>query len=123
VLLLAAAAHHFARVRCCDLNPWLGGGFGMFSTADARRLRAWRVDAGGDRRVPIPDDLADAAERCEALPDEARLRSLATALAAAPEQAGAAVRVEVWRTRFGADLRPEPQRLRAVTVDAAPAPR
>jgi hypothetical protein len=95
----------------------------MFSTADARELRAWRVAAAGEERVAIPGDLADAAARCEALPTEARLRALAAALAEAPEHAGAALRIEVWRTRFGPDLRPDPELLRTVTVDGSRAPR
>lgn len=110
-------------MRCCELNPWLGGGFGMFSTADARELRAWRVSAAGEERVAIPAELADAAARCEALPTESRLRALASAFAAAPEHAGSALRVEVWRTRFGADMRPAPERLRAVTIDGPREPR
>jgi hypothetical protein len=123
-LLLAVAAGHFALARCCDLNPWLGGGFGMFSTVDERSVRAFRVGTDGEAPLAIPDELDDTADRCEALPRAPRLRALALALAELPEQGGASVRVEVWETHFaGPDLRPAPRRLNAASVDAAAAPR
>jgi hypothetical protein len=117
-LLLALAALHFALVRCCALHPWLGGGFGMFSTVDERRLRLFRIDAGGERQLDVPPELEDAAERVEALPSEAWLRAFVGALAEDPELAGAALRAEVWETRFDASMRPVPRRLAGVAVDA-----
>jgi hypothetical protein len=115
-LLLALAGAHFALVRCCALHPWLGGGFGMFSTVDARHLQAWRQEDGAWAPVELPPDLEDAAERAEALPSRARLRSLARALARSGP--GAPVRVEVWETRFDAAMQPVPRRLRAEEVGA-----
>ena len=87
-LLVAVAAAHFGLVRCCALHPWLGGGFGMFSTVDERHFRALRIDAEGEQPVELPPELEDAAERAEALPSEARLRALAGALATDPALAG-----------------------------------
>jgi hypothetical protein len=110
-LLLALAGLHFALVRCCSLHPWLGGGFGMFSTVDERQLRLFRVDAGGERPLEVPPELEDFAERVEALPIETWLRAFVGALAEDPELAGAALRAEVWETRFDASMRPVPRRL------------
>ncbi len=124
--LIAIAVNHFVLVRCCDLHPWLGGGFGMFSTVDARALGAWRVESRGEERLAVPRGLEDQAKRAEALPTEDRLaalaRELVKATSASPRDgAGAAervaVRVEVWETRFDREMRPEPRRLRSVTVD------
>jgi hypothetical protein len=118
-LLAGVAVMHFALVRCCSLHPWLGGGFGMFSTVDERRLLAFRIGAGGEQPLELPYELEDAAERAEALPREARVRAVAEALAA--QQPGAqAVRVEVWEMRFGPEMERQPQRLRAVRVEVAP---
>jgi hypothetical protein len=113
------AAAHFALRAAYDLHPWLGGGFGMFSTVDERRLFAWRVEAGGLRRLELPNDLDDAAERAEALPSEARLRAIADSLVAR-EPGGGAVRVEVWEARFGPSMAPELHRLRSVERSGAP---
>jgi hypothetical protein len=118
-LLVGVAGLHFALVRCCQLHPWLGGGFGMFSTVDERRLLAWRIDAGGEQPLELPYALEDAAERAEALPREARVRAVAEALAASLTGARA-VRAEVWEMRFGPEMQREPQRLRAVRVEVAP---
>src|SRR4030095_13118057 len=81
-LLLALAASRLALRRCCQLHPWLGGGFGMFSSVDERRLRASRTDAGGERELVLPPELDDAAERAEAFPVESWLRWIAETLAA-----------------------------------------
>jgi hypothetical protein len=117
-LLLAVAAHHFWLVQARSLHPWLGGGFGMFSTVDARSVVALRAGGASEERIPLPDELEDAAERCEALPGPARLQALADALAELPEQAGAVVRVEVWEAGFGPDLRPTWRPLGAAVSDA-----
>jgi hypothetical protein len=114
-LLLGVAANHFALARRCGLHPWLGGGFGMFSTVDTREVHAWRISAGGEERLALPRDLEEAARRAEALPSERRVADLARDLArSGPADAG--VRVEVWETRFGSSMRPEPRRLRSVTL-------
>ena len=116
-LLLGIAASHFLLVRRSDLHPWLGGGFGMFSTVDTRRVLAWRAGPGGGERVPIPPDLEDAAKRAEAMPTGGRLAALARDLLE-NGSAGDAVRVEVWETRFDRRMRPEARRLRSVTAHA-----
>jgi hypothetical protein len=105
------AAGHVTLRRCCGLHPWLGGGFGMFSSVDARRLRAVRIDAAGEREIPLPPELQDAAERAEALPAETWLRWIAEVLAADPGLGGASVRVEVIETRYDASMRPTARRL------------
>jgi hypothetical protein len=101
------AAEHFALVACCDLHPWLGGGFGMFSTVDERRLVAVAIGAQGEERIALPESQDDAADRAEAL-------------AADPPPVARAVRVEVWETRFGPAFEPRFERLRAVQVEVRP---
>ena len=113
VLLVAVALHQFALTRTSGLSPWLGGGFGMFSTVDigsARHLHVYVVRPGIEREVRPPAALEDLEGRVLALPSDARLRTLALALAdtETPDQGPAsAVRVEVWTTQFHPDtLRP-----------------
>ncbi|HEX2486506.1 MAG TPA: hypothetical protein VHQ66_14445 [Myxococcota bacterium] len=114
-LLLAVAASHAALVRCCALSPWLGGGFGMFSTIDAREVRALR----GGAELRLPRSLADEADRAATLPTDARLHALALALRRQAEHGGAPLRVEAWETRFGPDLAREPRLLRSLEIDAS----
>jgi hypothetical protein len=106
-------------VRCCQLSPWLGGGFGMFSTVDARDVRVLRLEPGGEREVALPRAFDDEADRAATLPTDARLRALARAVAERPGNAGAALRVEVWEARFGPALEPAPRLLRALRVEPA----
>jgi hypothetical protein len=96
----------------------------MFSTVDTRALRAWRIDRSGEHPIELPRHLLDAVDRCEALPSAACVHALARDLAAAdPLEADAAVRVEVWETRFDPAMRPLPRRLRTATFDARSTPR
>ena len=120
-LLAGVAAEHFALVACCGLHPWLGGGFGMFSTVDERRLVAVAVGAHGEEPIELPAAFDDAADRAEALPTERRLRAIAEQLAADPPPVARAIRVEVWETRFGPRFDPRFERLGAVQVEV-PAP-
>ena len=106
---------HLVLVERDALSPWLGGGFGMFSTVDRRHLVAVATDRAGEERVLDPPRwLEDGIERARALPSEARLAALADAWQErAPDCA--ALRVEVWRSEFAPDsLRPTGMRLARV---------
>jgi hypothetical protein len=122
-LLAAIAVEHFVLVACCHLHPWLGGGFGMFSTVDERRLVAIAVTPQGETRIALPSALDDAADRAEALPTGARLRAIAEDLATDPPPGVRAVRVEVWETRFGPTFEPRAERLAEARVEVAPGER
>jgi hypothetical protein len=102
VLLGAIAASHLVLARTTQLNPWLGGGFGMFSTVDARDLE---IEVVGDpaARLEVPERLEDAADRAVAMPTRARVEALANALAV---ESGRPVRVAVWEVRFDRAMQP-----------------
>lgn len=106
LLLVAVALHQIFLVRDAQLSPWLGGGFGMFSTSDvgpARHLHAFVLRPGIDREVSPPPRLEDAERRALALPSDSNLRALALELAGEPTPdhgRAEAVRIQVWRTRF-----------------------
>jgi hypothetical protein len=127
LVLIGVALHQIFLVQHTQLSPWLGGGFGMFSTTDvgsARHLHAFVQRPGIDRLVSLPPRLEDAERRTLALPSESNLRGLALALADEPTPdhgAAEAVRIQVWRTHFDpATLAPESQILRELelTLDA-----
>ena len=114
-MLAALALVHLALVQRDALSPWLGGGFGMFSTVDRRHLVAIATDVDGSETVlDAPHWLEDGIERARALPSEGRLGALADAGSdAAP---GCAVlRIEVWRSDFApGSLAPTGTRLAGV---------
>jgi hypothetical protein len=85
VLLALVATFQLWLAHARDLTPWCGGGFGMFSTIDgwgARHLHVWLRGDGWRREVEVPRELTELEEKALALPDDARLRALALALAA-----------------------------------------
>lgn len=108
-LLLALALAQIAAFAAFGLSPWKGGGFGMFATNDhggLRRVRVVELAAGGERPVPVPEELERIRRHAREVPRAANLRRLGEALRAREPGLGA-LRVEVWRTEFApADLAP-----------------
>jgi hypothetical protein len=124
-LLVATALCQLILAFTVDLSPWLGGGFGMFSTMDDgvnRHLRVVMTRAGKEEECEIPPTLTDLAQRAQVLPSPARLRAFAQAVAREYSREGqrfATLRVEVWRTTFDAQrLTPRTRQLRAVVLAA-----
>jgi hypothetical protein len=111
--LAVVAVVQIVLARQALLSPWKGGGFGMFSTLDARPYRYVRVFVEGPGRseeLHLPDSLEKAAAAAEILPTERMLRALARAVAERERSAGRpveTVRVELWRAEY------EPAFLRA----------
>ncbi len=131
LLLVAVALHQIHLARTAHLNPWKGGGFGMFATTDhasARRLRVWAAGtAEGRTPLPIPPDLGREALRVRHLPVEAEAlaRELARRLAAgeiAAPPGTAAVRIEVWRIEIDLDAGAKRERKLHQAVAVLPTP-
>lgn len=123
-VLLGMALNHFILVRVADLNPWLGAGFGMFSTTDGGASREFRVFAGfeeGEEELSIPEELDDLEQRTRALPSQGRLRRLAREMARIPEARGAAwLRLDLWRTAYDKEsMQPTQSLLRTYRYEAA----
>jgi hypothetical protein len=124
VLLALVAGVQIWLAHAHGLTPWCGGGFGMFSTIDgwgARHLHAWLRGDGWRREVEVPRELKALEEKALALPDPARLRALALALAARDDgRLGAPRSVEILvlaRSFDGDELVP-----RGVSIAAFEAP-
>ena len=127
MLLCAVAINQIRLVREHDLDPWKGGGFGMFSTTAGERVLHTHlfVESNGEEvEVELSDALADTEHRALCLPSEAWLDRLARALAeesAAEYPALSGVRVELWRMRFDpVDLSPSIDRMRNHTYAIQP---
>ncbi|MFT5523237.1 MAG: hypothetical protein ACI9G1_003225 [Pirellulaceae bacterium] len=84
VCLILIASVHFVRVMTIDQTQWKGGGFGMFSTVDARTarfVRAYLVTETGEIPVDIPDQMKKRETEFRAAPQKSQLDLLATELA------------------------------------------
>jgi hypothetical protein len=123
-LLVAVACLQIALAHTRALAPWLGGGFGMFSTTDTwmrRHLHAFALREGVRRELGPPLDADREVRRALALPSDANLRALARRLAAAaPRDDGAleAIEIQVWGVRFGEGLAPSGVLLRGARIEA-----
>jgi len=120
VLLVAIAFCQLILVFTVDLSPWLGGGFGMFSTMDDgvnRHLRVFVTRAEGkEQEQEIPETLTDLAHRVRVLPSPWRLQEFAKTLVREYSNEGrqfSRLRVEVWKTMFEPrSLTPHTRKLR-----------
>ena len=122
-LLVAVALLQIGLAHTAGLSPWSGGGFGMFSTTDAgqaRHLHAFVIRPGIVREILVPAALEDPRKRALTLPSAGNLRALARELALLPspdQGAASAVRIQVWRTRYGRrTLAPAGELVRALDV-------
>ncbi len=121
--LIGVALAQSGLASAAGLSPWLGGGFGMFSTTDnlsARHLHVFVIREGFEREVWPRDSHPDLDERARALPSQANLRRLAREVAQEPSPDHGpvlAVSVQVWRTRFDSKtLLPSSELLRELEV-------
>ena len=122
-LLIGVACAQLWLSHTAGLIPWAGGGFGMFSSTDARgnrHLHAFALRPGIRRELDIPRSLDSDLQRVLVFPTESALRSLAAELAYVPTpDAGPleAIEIQVWATYFAPDnLAPSSVLLRSLTV-------
>ena len=112
VLLLAGVANHLWQVHRNQLSPWLGAGFGMFSTTDvdsARQVYLTAVLADGtETEVELGEPFRDTWERARALPTGTWLSRLAESTFQALDETPflefsappRSLRIEVWRLSY-----------------------
>jgi hypothetical protein len=119
-LLATVACGQLWAVRATGLSPWLGGGFGMFSTSDSwgrRHLHAWAISPDVRRELDVPPDAGRLARAALAQPTAAHLQRLGTRLAADVAPDVATLEIQVWAPRFDAEtLAPSGVLLRAIEV-------
>jgi hypothetical protein len=104
--LLLVAAVQLGLVYVAELTPWLGGGFGMFSTTrvdGTRHVHAFVLRPGIERGISVPSELADLKRHVRALPSDRNLERLGLALAGVetPDHgAPQATLIRVWETLY-----------------------
>jgi hypothetical protein len=126
ILLTLVALNQLRLSHTHELDPWKGGGFGMFSTcsgANARHTHVFVSDEAGESEVDLPDDLEDTEDRLLVLPTQHWRERFARELSNAmleehPEHT--AVRVEIWQTTYDVeDLSPETIRTHEFSAEAS----
>ncbi len=123
LLLLGVAASQLWLAHRSALTPWLGGGFGMFSTLDAlaaRHLHVFLWTAAARMEVVVPEHRLDLVDRALALPSDSNLRELAQVFAGSGAgDLGSVERVEIQvfgRRYHPLALEPEGVLIRALEV-------
>jgi hypothetical protein len=128
-LLVLVATAQIVAAKTGPLSPWLGGGFGMFSTTDApsrRHLHAVALREGLREELELPEELELAVRKAKSFPSERRLRALARELEAHVREFGdphaaplEAIAVSVYRTRFDREtLAPSGEPIASLRVPA-----
>jgi hypothetical protein len=120
LLLLVVALNQLHLARTAFLDPWKGGGFGMFSTNDGGRNRHTHVlligEGGEMTEIFTPRSLEDLEDRMLALPDPPRLAEFSRRMAGFAADEGyrfLTVHLEIWRTDFDPEtLEPREFKLR-----------
>ncbi len=127
ILFVVIAAHHFYWVHHAHLSPWLGGGYGMFSTTDYGPSRYIKVYALQDNiiqeEIEIPGRLSMLARKTRGLPDDKNVLSLALAIENyldVNQHGYPVIRIEVWASQYDPEtLRPTYQRLNRVDYQSS----
>jgi hypothetical protein len=116
-VLFAVAILQIGLAKKADLNPWKGGGFGMFSSIEHRQTRIFVPGENGDEELGIPPSQEKQATRAKQFPSESNLLELAMAVAARENKYGRSprvVRIEVWRSEFNENLRADDRPIRTL---------
>ncbi len=120
VVLLGGVANHFWHVNRHQLGPWLGAGFGMFSTTDVDSARQVFVTAimadGREHPITLFEHMDYTRRRARVLPTTERFSALAERIVEDFAEGGwdidvsavVALRIEVWRSSY------EPETLRPI---------
>ena len=130
-LLLAIAAVQIYNEHVNDLNPWKGGGFGMFSTVDEpgrRIVRSYLIgEEGQEAPLRIPTSLQRLTWEVRSFPTPDRVTRLARGVADDLNQTltksgtfvrARHVRIEVLRTSYDTATREfRAERIAEATVD------
>jgi len=128
-LLVLVATAQIVAAKTGPISPWLGGGFGMFSTTDSparRHLHAVALREGLREELELPDELSLSVRKAQSFPSQRRLRALAHKIAlwvretddpnAAPLEA---IEISVYRVHFDRDtLAPSTEPIASLRVPA-----
>ena len=106
-LFILIAVHHFYQVHTAHLGPWLGGGYGMFSTTDygpSRYITVYGLRHSIiEEHIEIPRHLSELDKKVRGLPSDNNLLELAREIEsylAKQRHSFPELRITAWSSRY-----------------------
>lgn len=104
ILLLALAINQLILANFFDLSPWLGGGYGMFSTADVgsnRHIHVYSKSEGVIKEIVYPLNLNELALKTKSFPTNQNLSNFAYKISEFEQDTNtSSIEVQVWKSDF-----------------------
>jgi len=121
LLLIAIAVNQLILANFFSLSPWLGGGYGMFSTTDVgsnRHIHIYAKSEGILKELIYPRDLKDIVIRTKSFPTDTNLRRLARRISEIEDDSALkSIEVQVWKSQYKSKtLHPSSKMLKSVEL-------
>ncbi len=121
LLLVAIAVNQLILANFFSLSPWLGGGYGMFSTADVgsnRHIHIYAKSEGIIKELIYPKELSDLALRTKSFPTDRNLNKFTRTIAQIEDDSALkSIEIQVWKSHFKTySLDPSSKILRSVEL-------
>jgi len=104
IVLVAIAINQLILANFFNLSPWLGGGYGMFSTTDVgsnRHIHIYAKSEGIKKELIYPRDLKDIVIRTKSFPTDTNLRRLARRISEIEDDSSInSIEVQVWKSHY-----------------------
>ena len=104
IILIALALNQLVLANFLNLSPWLGGGYGMFSTTDAgsnRHLHIYLKSEGIKKELIYPPELRELALKTKSFPTNYSLARFAKKLLETEkDEYTKSIEVQVWKSHF-----------------------
>ena len=121
VVLVAIAVNQLILANFFNLSPWLGGGYGMFSTTDVgsnRHIHIYAKSEGIIKELIYPKELSDLALRTKSFPTDRNLIVLAQRISEIEDDSALkSIEVQVWKSQYKSKtLHPSSKMLKSVEL-------
>jgi hypothetical protein len=121
LLLVAIAVNQLILANFFSLSPWLGGGYGMFSTTDVgsnRHIHIYAKSEGIIKELIYPKELSDLALRTKSFPTDRNLNKFTRTIAQIEDDSALkSIEIQVWKSHFKTySLDPSSKILRSVEL-------
>lgn len=104
IVLVIIAINQLLLANFFNLSPWLGGGYGMFSTTDVGRNRHIHIYAnspGIRKELIYPQDLKDIVFRTKSFPTGRNLKRLARRISVIEDDSTLqSIEIQVWKSQY-----------------------
>ena len=121
IVLVLIALSQIVLASFYNLSPWLGGGYGMFSSTDVgknRHIHIYANSPGIKKELLYPEDLKDFVIRTKSFPTDRNLKALAQRiLEIEDDNTLTSIEIKVWKSQFiPKTLHPSSKMLKSVKL-------